>query len=274
FLQTKVKVSEDPFFMYVAFNAPHDPRQSPKEFVEMYPPENIVVPKNFVAQHPFDQGDRRVRDENLASHPRRVDQLKVQRGEYYAIISHADQQIGRILKALEASGKADNTYIIFSSDHGLAMGKHGLYGKQNQYEHSVRMPLIISGPGIEGGRVEDALVYLPCVFPTTYDLAGLQVPETVDFKSLSPILEGKDTQGYEAIFGTYRNFQRMVRTEKHKLIVYPHNGVQQLFDIEKDPDEMHNRIDDPDYGAVKAELYKKLQELQKETGDTLKLALQ
>ncbi|MEO1011897.1 MAG: sulfatase-like hydrolase/transferase [Bacteroidota bacterium] len=272
FLQTRVKDSDNPFFMYVAFNAPHDPRQSPKEFVDMYPPENVAVPKNFVEQHSFDQGDRRVRDENLASHPRTVDQLKVQRGEYYAIISHADQQIGRILKALEESGKADNTYIIFSSDHGLAMGKHGLYGKQNQYDHSVRMPLIIAGPGLEGGRIEDALVYLPCIFPTTYDIAGLDTPETVDFMSLNDILQGKDTEGYDAIFGTYRNFQRMVRTQKHKLIVYPHNGVQQLFDMEKDPEEMHNRIDDPDYGPIKAELYKKLQELQKETGDTLKLA--
>ena len=273
FLQTKAKDSKDPFFMYVSFNAPHDPRQSPKEFVDMYPPENISVPKNFVTQHPFDQGDRRIRDENLASHPRTVEQLKVQRGEYYAIISHADHQIGRILKALEASGKADNTYIIFSSDHGLAMGRHGLYGKQNQYDHSVRIPLIVAGPGLDGGRVEDALVYLPCVFPTTYDLAGLEVPETVDFMSLNNILQQKEKQGYNNIFGAYKNLQRMVRTDKHKLIVYPHNGVQQLFDIEQDPEEMHNQIDNPKYQPVKEALYKKLQELQKETGDTLKLAL-
>nr|WP_299381103.1 sulfatase-like hydrolase/transferase [Allomuricauda sp.] len=273
FLQTKVKDSDDPFFMYVSFNAPHDPRQSPKEFVDMYPPENISIPENFVEQHPFDQGDRRIRDENLASHPRTIEQLKVQRGEYYAIISHADQQIGRILKALEESGKADNTYIIFSSDHGLAMGRHGLYGKQNQYDHSVRMPLIIAGPGLEAGRVEDALVYLPCVFPTTYDLAGLDIPETVDFKSLNSILQKEESEGYENIFGAYKNLQRMVRTDKHKLIVYPHNGMQQLFDIEKDPEEMNNLINDPNYQSVKQEMYQRLKEQQQETGDTLKLEL-
>ncbi|MDN5216852.1 sulfatase-like hydrolase/transferase [Fulvivirgaceae bacterium BMA12] len=273
FLQNQGKNSDDPFFMYVSFNAPHDPRQSPKSYVDMYPPENIEVPENFVPEHPFDQGDHKLRDENLAPFPRTENQVQVHRSEYYAIITHMDHEIGRILKALEQSGKADNTYIIFSADHGLAVGHHGLLGKQNQYDHSVRMPFIISGPGLERGVRKDALMYLQSIYPTTCELAGLAIPETVDFPSLKPVLEGKEEKVHDAIFGNYRHFQRMVRTDKHKLIVYPHNGHQQLFDLEKDPEEMVNLIDDKAYDEVKNELYTKLLTLQKEVGDTLRVSL-
>lgn len=273
FLETNVKDTDKPFFMYVSFNAPHDPRQSPKEYVDMYPSEKIEIPENYMPEHPFDQGDHKLRDETLAPFPRTEHVVQVHRSEYYAIITHFDYQMGRIMKALEASGKADNTYIIFSSDHGLAVGHHGLLGKQNQYDHSVRMPLIIAGPGLEPGKIVDDLVYLPCIYPTTCEMAGIDVPETVDFKSLNGLLKGKEDKIYEAIYGGYRNFQRMVRTEKYKLIVYPHNGIQQLFDMENDTDEMKNLIDDKNYESVKKEMYEKLLELQQETGDTLKLAL-
>ncbi len=273
FLQTTVKFSDKPFFMYVAFNAPHDPRQSPKEYVDMYPPENIVVPENFMPEHPFDQGDHRLRDENLAPFPRTEHQVQVHRSEYYAIITHADHEIGRILDALENSGKADNTYIILSGDHGLAVGHHGLMGKQNQYDHSIRMPLIIAGPGIKAGGKSDALVYLQSMYATTCDIAGVTVPETVDFPSLKGILDGKEASVYDAIFGNYRHFQRMVRTDKYKMILYPHIGKQQLFDIENDPEEMVNLIDEADYATVRMEMFDQLKKLQEEVGDTLQVTL-
>ena len=151
YLETKAGKDGKPFFMYVAFNAPHDPRQSPKEFLDMYPREQVKVPANFLPEHPFDQGDSKIRDEELAPFPRTEEAVKLHRQEYYAIITHADYEIGRILDALEKSGQDKNTYIIFTSDHGLAVGMHGLMGKQNQYECSVRMPLIFTGPGIKAG---------------------------------------------------------------------------------------------------------------------------
>ncbi|MCK4997896.1 MAG: sulfatase-like hydrolase/transferase, partial [Anaerohalosphaera sp.] len=129
YFEKSVPASDDPFLMYVAFHAPHDPRQSPKEFVDMYPPESIKIPPNYIGEHPFDQGGHKIRDEVLAPFPRTKRDVQVHLSEYYAIITHADYQIGRILEALEKSGKADNTYIIFSSDHGLAVGQHGLMGK-------------------------------------------------------------------------------------------------------------------------------------------------
>jgi len=273
FLQTIAKESEDPFFMYVSFNAPHDPRQSPKEYVDMYPPENIRIPENFLSEHPFDQGDHKLRDENLAPFPRTRYQIKVHRGEYYAIITHMDHEIGRILRALEQTGKSDNTYIIFSSDHGLAVGHHGLLGKQNQYDHSIRVPLIITGPGIKTGNQSNVLVYLQSLYATTCELAGLDIPNTVDFPSLKGILDGRDETVHDAIFGNYRHFQRMIRTNKYKLIMYPHNGKQQLFDLEKDPFEMKNFIDDKKYETVKNDLYNRFLTLQKEVGDTLQVTL-
>ena len=146
--------------MYVAFNAPHDPRQAPKEFVDRYPLESIELPPNYLPEHPFDQGERyTLRDEILAPFPRTEEAIKIHMQEYYAIISHMDYEIGRILEKLETLGIADNTYIIFTADHGLAVGQHGLLGKQNQYDHSIRVPLVINGPDIQAGTSTDALVY-------------------------------------------------------------------------------------------------------------------
>ncbi|MGC9326935.1 MAG: sulfatase-like hydrolase/transferase, partial [Candidatus Hinthialibacter sp.] len=182
FLKKRASGGSNPFFMYVAFHAPHDPRQSPKKFVDMYPLDSIEIPPNFLPEHPFDQGSRyTLRDEILAPFPRTEHAVKVHLQEYYAIISHADAQIGRILDALEKSGEADNTIIVFSADHGLAVGQHGLMGKQNQYDHSIRMPLIFCGPGIEKDVRNDALVYLHSAYATTCDLADIPIPETVEF---------------------------------------------------------------------------------------------
>jgi arylsulfatase A-like enzyme len=268
FLNNEAVQSDDPFFMYVAFHAPHDPRQSPKKFVEMYPLDQIKIPPNYLPEHPFDQGERNtLRDEILAPFPRTEEAVKVHLQEYYAIISHADHQIGRILDALDKSGKADETIIIFSADHGLACGQHGLLGKQNQYDHSIRMPLIFSGPGIAKGKTMDAMVYLQSVYATTCELAGIPLPDTVEFPSIAPLLEGRTERGQDAIFGSYKDFQRMVRTEDYKLIRYPHLDQIQLFDMKNDPWEMNNLADDPTHKKTIQELNKKLLALQKQVGD-------
>ncbi len=272
FLKNNAAKSDDPFFMYVSFNAPHDPRQSPKEYVDMYPPDKIKLPSNYLPEHPFDQGERyTLRDEKLAPFPRTPEAVKVHISEYYAIITHADAAIGRILDALEESGRADNTYIIFAADHGLAVGRHGLMGKQNQYDHSIRLPLIICGPGIDKAGKIDAMVYLHTLFPTTCDLAGVDIPETVESKSLVPLLNGKKKKINDAIYGSYKSFQRMVRTQDYKLIIYPIARQVQLFDMKKDPLEKNNLAHDPRYAPKIKQLRAKLKELQKEVGDTLDL---
>ncbi|MEO7144309.1 MAG: sulfatase-like hydrolase/transferase [Bryobacteraceae bacterium] len=259
----------NPFFAYVGFNSPHDPRQAPKEFVDRYPQHRIEVPPNYLPEHPFDQGDHRIRDELLAPFPRTRAAVQLHRSEYYAHTTYMDAQIGRILDALEKSGQAGNTYIVFTADHGLAVGQHGLMGKQNMYDHSIRMPLLISGPGIPKGKIVDSLVYQHSLFATTCELAGLPIPKTVGFPSLAGLLDGRGAEQHDAIFSYYRNFQRAVRTKEHKLIVYPQARMTQLFDVNHDPWEIVNLAGKPEHAALERQLLSRLRRFQTELGDDL-----
>jgi len=265
------KEKEEPFFMYVAFNAPHDPRQAPKEFIDRYPLDRIEVPENFLPEYPYkDQIDSsaRLRGETLAPFPRTKYAVQVHRQEYYAIITHMDVQIGRILDALEESGEIDNTYVFYSSDHGLSVGHHGLMAKQSLFDHSVRVPLVVNGPGIEKGKSFSAPVYLQDIMPTSLELAEVEVPEHVQFKSLMPVVRG-ESEGYDAIYGAYLKSQRSIVKDGFKLVMYPNVPKVLLFDLQQDPQEMK------DISAKNPEktqyLFKEFQQLQKETGDQLDL---
>ena len=267
---------DEPFFMYLAFNAPHDPRQSPQEYVDRYPLERIKLPQNFLPEYPYKDAMKcspSLRDERLAPFPRTEHAVKVHRQEYYAIITHMDEQIGRILDAIEKSGKADNTYIFFSADHGLAVGHHGLFGKQNLYDHSVRVPLLMAGPGIAANKRIDAPVYLQDIMPTTLELAGVDKPKHVQFNSLLPLATGKaDQSAYDAIYGAYLDAQRAVTVGQHKLILYPSIKKIRLYDLKADPQEMRDLAEQPESAQVIKRLFARLLELQQETGDTLELA--
>ena len=263
--------ADQPFFMYVAFNAPHDPRQSPQRFVEKYPMESLSLPKNFQPLHPFDQGDSKVRDEILAPFPRTPEAVRLHRQEYYAIITHADEVVGRILDELERSGLDKNTYIIFTSDHGLAVGSHGLMGKQNLYDHTLRIPLIFKGPSIKANRQIDAQVYMQSIYATTCDLAGIKTPATVDFASLLPLLKDEKATGEEYIWGSYKKLQRMVRSSQFKLLLYPEVKKVQLFDMVNDPYETKNLAGEASYKQTLKQLFNVMKQKQGEFDDTLDL---
>ena len=194
--------------------------------------------------------------------------MQVHRQEYYAIITHMDEQIGRILDALEESGEFDNTYIFYSSDHGLSVGHHGLIGKQNLFDHSVRVPLIVSGPGVEKGKSSNAPVYLQDIMTTSLELGEVAVPDHVQFRSLMPVVRG-ESKGYDAIYGAYLKSQRSVVKDGFKLILYPNVPKVLLFDLNSDPQEMN------DISAKNPEktqyLFQEFQKLQEETGDELDL---
>ncbi len=264
---------ENPFFMYLAFNAPHDPRQSPKEYVDMYPLENISVPESFLPEYPYQDEigcGKELRDARLAPFPRTEYAVKVHRQEYYAIISHMDAQIGRMLDALEKSGKAGNTYIFFTADHGLAVGYHGLIGKQNMYDHSIRPPMIVVGPDVPANQKLDMDVYLQDIMPTAIELSGLEIPEYVEFKSMLPYLRsGQKESSYNAIYGCYKDLQRMIREDQFKLIAYPYAGRVRLYDLGNDPLEMNDLADVPKMQPLVYELFTKLEKLGKDMGDTL-----
>jgi len=233
----------DPFCMYVAYTAPHDPRMAPKKYLDMYPWQNITLPKNFLPQHPFDNGELKIRDEMLAPFPRTPDVIRQNIASYYAMITEVDEQMGRVLGALEKSGQADNTIVIFAADNGLAVGQHGLLGKQNLYDHSIRVPLVIGGAGLPRSKRSDSLCYLMDLFPTICELTGTRTPSSVEGRSLLPAIHGKRVR--DSVFLAYRDIQRGVRTDRWKLILYNVNGKQttQLFDLAHDPLEMNNLAD-------------------------------
>lgn len=234
-----------PFFLYVAFTAPHDPRDAPEEFRSRYNADRISVPPNFLPRHPFDNGELEIRDEQLAPWPRTPALIQRHTADYYACISHLDAQVGRILAALDAQGLAAQTRVVFAGDNGLAMGRHGLMGKQNLYEHSIRVPLVCAGPGIPAGRECPAPCYLHDLYPTLCAGIGLTPPSSVLATSLWPCLQQPGHRPHPATFHAYRDAQRAVRTERYKLIAYQVSGQThtQLFDLQQDPWELRNLAD-------------------------------
>jgi choline-sulfatase len=259
-----------PFFMYLAFNAPHDPRQAPKEYVDMYPLSSVGVPRDFLPEYPFKDKigcSRGLRDEKLAPFPRTEYAVKVNRQEYFACITYVDVQVGRILRALEETGKAKNTYVIYTADHGLAVGHHGLMGKQNMYEHSMRPPFIMSGPGIRPGTRITTPIYLQDAMATSLELAGAKRPAYVEFKSLMPLVRGERKVQYESIYGKYMNLQRMIVRDGWKLMMYPSARKERLYNLKADPFEMNDLRADPRHAAVARKLKSEFRKLQKEMGD-------
>jgi arylsulfatase A-like enzyme len=256
-----------PFFCYVAFTAPHDPRQPPEEFRERYSRQPPPLPSNFAPQFPFDNGFVRGRDEVLAAWPRTEGVIRDQLAEYYGLISHMDQQIGRVLAALEASGQADNTVVVYAADNGLALGSHGLLGKQSVFEHSLRTPLVIAGPGIPRGQSTFAFSYLLDLFPTLCEVCGVPVPDDLDGHSLRPIWRREREEVRDSLFLPYLALQRAVRDRRWKLIAYPEQNHLQLFDLERDPDERVNLAEEPGHAAPLAHLKSLMTRWQAQVGD-------
>ncbi|HWN97362.1 MAG TPA: sulfatase-like hydrolase/transferase [Methylomirabilota bacterium] len=263
--------SEQPFFCYVAFTAPHDPRNPPPAYREMYYRKPPPVPKNFLPEHPFNNGfARNVRDENLGAYPRTPRVIQEQLCEYYGLITHLDEQVGRILDALEKSGRAKNTLIIYTADHGLALGSHGLLGKQSVYEHSMKSPLIVAGPGVPRGKSTDAFTYLLDLFPTICAATGAAPPAGLAGHDLAALWTGRQKSIRDSVFLPYTDTMRAVRDARWKLIVYPRINHQQLFDLRKDPGEMNNIA--AQKPAEVERLTRLLREWQNRTGDKQSLA--
>jgi len=259
----------DPFFLYVAFMAPHDPRNPPEKYREIYYQKRPPLPKNFLAQHPFVIGPAGVsgRDEGLAPWPRTREMISDQLCEYYGLVTHLDEQVGRIMKALEGSPHADNTYVIYTADHGLAMGSHGLLGKQNVYEQSMKSPLIIWGPGVRAGQSSSAFSYVHDLNATVCGLAGLPTPEGIDSRDLSPVMRGEKTGVHQSVFLPFQSRQRAIRNERWKLHIYPEIDHRLLFDLENDPHEMNDLAEDPKHANRKATMLALMEQSRKELGD-------
>jgi arylsulfatase A-like enzyme len=262
-----------PFVCYVAFNFPHDPRVAPLEYRDGYDEARIPLPANYLPVHPFDNGDMAGRDERLAPWPRTPELIRHHLADYYASIEYLDAQVGRILDALKASGQLENTLIVYASDHGLAIGSHGLMGKQSLYDHSMHSPVILAGPGIPRGKRIDALAYLHDLFPTLGDLAGVEGPEGSEGLSLVPVLDGREPARRTSIFTAFAKVQRAVRDDRWKLIAYTQINKTQLFDLQADPAELHDLAAAPSHAEELARMTALLIESQSQAGDTLPLTV-
>ena len=272
----EVRSADQPFFAYVSFTSPHDPRTPPPPFDTLYTPDSVSLPPNYLAEHPFDNGELRVRDEMLRKHPRTPLIAREELALYYGMISEVDAQIGRILDALRTNGQLSNTLIVMAGDNGLAVGSHGLLGKQNLYDHSMRVPLIMAGPGVPKNEQRDALVYIFDIFPTIAAYAGLPAPGTVEGQNLQPLLLDSDLSGRNAAFYAYRSEQRGIRTVAGwKFIQYEVAGVrtEQLFDLNSDPYEINNLANDTALAATLEAMRTELIDQSKLWSDPLDLSV-
>ncbi|MEC7868744.1 MAG: sulfatase-like hydrolase/transferase [Candidatus Poribacteria bacterium] len=220
-----------PWHLFVSFVGPHDPFDPPKEYAEQY--RNAEMPEAIVDS---------LKEKPQHIHHRQIDasleQIAVCRRQYCAAIELIDHQIGEILTALKNRGMMDNTYVIFSSDHGEMLGDHGLFTKGVAYDPSIRVPLIVSGPGIGCGRISTAMIELIDINATICDLAGLEKQEGIDARSFASLLRGENETHREEVFSCLRHF-RCVRTSQWKMIENV-NGIIELYNMETDPQELDN----------------------------------
>lgn len=271
FLKTRDR--SRPFFVYLADSGPHDPRVAPPEYLARYDAARLPLPPNYRPFHPFDNGELLIRDEKLAPWPRTEAEIRSQLRDYYATITHMDEQLGRILEALRETGEYANTVIVFSADQGIALGSHGLMGKQNLYEHSMNAPLLFAGPGIPKGRSVEGFAYLFDIYPTLCEFAGIAPPAELEGRSQARVIRGQVRQVRDTVFLAYKDLQRAVRRGRYKLIRYPRIDRTQLFDLSSDPDELRDLSGGPGQRKRVLELLSALRDEQSRYGDTAPLAV-
>jgi arylsulfatase A-like enzyme len=262
-----------PVFMYLAFANPHDPRVAAPKYMAQYERDKVPLPKNFRPLHPFNNGEQFIRDELLAALPRTEDEVRQHWHDYLAVITALDGHIGRLIDATRRLGMYENTIFIFSSDQGLAMGSHGLMGKQNLYDAGMKAPLVFAGPGIPQGETA-GLAYLHDIFPTVCELVGAKIPDGLDGRSQLAVLKKEMPQVRDELFFAYRDVQRGIRDERYKLLRYPQVNVTQLFDLEADPHELHNLADDAAQAERIRQLTARLSAWQEELGDKQPLVVE
>lgn len=275
-----------PFLIYYGFSHPHDTRDGRPELLAKYGATNHTdeanppslhslqppLPANHLEKHPFDTTHADVRDEvSVSGVWKRRDEASIRNeiGRQYACSENIDLQIGRVLKQLEEMGELENTYIIYTADHGISIGRHGLMGKQNLYQHTWRVPFIVKGPGIAAGTRVEGNIYLLDVLATLCDLAEVQPPETNEGISFKPVLTSEKQVMRDVLYGAYsggsKPGMRAVKQGDWKLIRYeaPDRSVNvtQLFNLAENPEELlpeHGRpnlANDPKHAA-------KLQEME------------
>lgn len=260
--QRQAEQDKDPFLMFLGFSHPHDPRNGKPEYLEKYGAVNLKKPPaevnekapklqvNYLPKHPFHHGHPGLRDETKVPgvlEDRSEATIRNELGREYACIENIDAQVGRVLDKLEEMGELDNTYVFYTADHGIAVGRHGLTGKQNLYEHTWRVPYLVRGPGIQPGSQASGFIYLLDTVATMCDLAGIDRPEGMEGLTFRSVLEGKKPRVRDVLYGVYcggtKPGMRSIKTaDGWKLIKYDVMDGEvretQLFDLTKNPHEL------------------------------------
>ncbi len=250
---------KNPFLIFYGFSHPHDPRDGKPQLLAKYGavndnisaapnPKSPPLQVNYLPAHPFHHGHPGLRDEEKVQGvmlKRDEATIRNELGREYACIENIDTQIGVVLDKLEAMGELDNTYVLFTSDHGISVGRHGLTGKQNLYEHTWRVPFIVRGPEIKPGSRAPGNTYLMDMLPTLCDLAGLEPADSMDGRSFKPVLMGEQETIRDVLYGVYcggtKPGIRSVKKADWKLIKYDVLDGEvretQLFNLKENPDE-------------------------------------
>lgn len=280
----------DPFLIYYGFSHPHDTRDGKPELLAKYGatnhkdkntlpaanPKQPALPINYLPAHPFPHGHPGLRDEVAVSgvwENRDERTIRNELGREFACSENIDDQVGRVVAKLKEMGEYENTYVIYTADHGMAIGRHGLQGKQNLYEHTWRVPFVVKGPGIEAGKRVTGNIYLLDVLATLCDLTGVAAPESNEGTSFEPVLKGEKDTVREVLYGVYcggtKPGMRCVKKGDWKLIKYDVlDGTvheTQLFNLKENPNEFlaeHGKDDpklvnlagDPKYADKLAEM--------------------
>jgi arylsulfatase len=273
---------EQPLYAHVSYVQPHSPFHPPGEMMQHVDPSKIPAPA------PAEWVDDPHAPGYFADkEPREMD-WEYARHCYFADLVHLDQQLGKVLDALEETGRLENTYIVFLSDHGELLGDHGFTGKEERhYDACIRVPLIIAGPGLRSGMIRDEYVQHEDICPTVLEACSVSLPllpktgpylkvaqeeiEQLPGRSLLGLCRGETPRGWrEAAYSESYNaiwsiapgdWARTIRTSEFRYTFYAAGNGEQLFDLRTDPDEQHNVVADPAYAAQRQALRDRLLEL-------------
>ena len=262
YLRDRARKKDDrPFFLCASFTHPHEPFITTREWWDLYEHDEIDMPSVPAGRtedlHPFNQWlqyhhmvDEYPPDEGMICSTRHA---------YYAMVSYFDQKVGELVAELERLGLDENTVIVVTSDHGEMLGEHGMWFKRTYFQPSIQVPLIVAGAGVAAGAVMNQEVSLVDLMPTFIELSGRELPDSLAGESLGRMLTGEDAARDGIVCEYYSEGviqpMRMAVADGVKY-VYVHEHEEQLFDLNKDPDELENRMTDAAYADRLADLKK------------------
>ncbi|MDB4532571.1 sulfatase-like hydrolase/transferase [bacterium] len=264
-LLEQASAQRKPFFLYVVFNAPSSVFQFEEKETNRFKIEEFRLPPNIMEKHFFIT--------NKCPEEITPKFVRKRYGDFFTMIEHLDQQVGRLLDTLKKSGQEENTIVTFLSDSGLSIGENGIMGNLNLYKKSLKAPLILAGPGVPSNKFNDTLVYLQDVMPTLMNLAQVEVPKFCEFRSFLPQMTESEESRWKDIYGTYMGFMRSIRLDDYKLVVYSgkDRNLMRLNDLFEDPFEMNDLSEQAKMKPLIDDLLRRLQRWENFSGSKMNI---